>query len=182
MDSRLVQRAQHGDREAFAAVVLTVGDQLQSLAHRILRRSDLAEDATQYAFLAIWKGLPRLRDTERFEPWARRLLVRACQTEARRNRRWDPGSNLFDDDGPMWGSQSRLVANRDGLERAFSRLSIDERAAVALRYYLDLPIEAVAESLGVSVGTARSRLHHAVGALHAAVEGAGRPTLRQAVR
>jgi DNA-directed RNA polymerase specialized sigma24 family protein len=57
VDSRLVQRAQHGDREAFAAVVLTVGDQLQSLAHRILRRSDLAEDATQYAFLAIWNRL-----------------------------------------------------------------------------------------------------------------------------
>ena len=54
------------------------------MAHRILRDTDLAEDATQQALLAIWRDLPQLRDPQRFDAWSYRLLVRACYAEGRR--------------------------------------------------------------------------------------------------
>ena len=51
--------AQRGDEEAFASLAVAVGDRLHAVAHRILRDTDLAEDATQQALLSIWRELPR---------------------------------------------------------------------------------------------------------------------------
>ena len=85
MERKLVERAMHGDEEAFDALIERVGDQLHSVARRILRDPYLAEDATQRALLEAWRNLPRLRDPDRFEAWIYRLLVNACHTEARRD-------------------------------------------------------------------------------------------------
>ena len=74
------------------------------------------------------------------------------------------------------------IFDRDQLERGFRRLSIDHRAVVVLHHYLDLPLDEVAEALGVPVGTVRSRLHHAMRALRAALDADARPTTREAVR
>jgi len=76
MDTDLVTRAQGGDEGAFVSLAVAVGDRLHAVAHRILRDTDLAEDATQQALLAIWQDLPQLRDPARFE-WKLRSTVRA---------------------------------------------------------------------------------------------------------
>jgi RNA polymerase sigma-70 factor (ECF subfamily) len=70
---------------------------------------------------------------------------------------------------------SGLVVDRDQLERGFRRLSIDHRAVVVLHHYLDMPIDQVAETLGVPPGTVRSRLHYAMQGLRAALEADARP-------
>src|SRR6187397_352177 len=88
MDTELVIRAQHGDEGAFTSLAVAVGDRLHAVAHRILRDTDLAEDATQQALLNVWRDLPQLRDPARFDAWSYRLLVRACYAEARRTRHW----------------------------------------------------------------------------------------------
>ena len=71
------------------------------------------------------------------------------------------------------------VVDRDQLERGFRRLSIDHRVVVVLHHYLDMPLDGIAETLGVPVGTVRSRLHHAMRGLRAALEADARPTLRE---
>jgi RNA polymerase sigma-70 factor (ECF subfamily) len=78
MERKLVERAMQGDEEAFEALVDRVGGHLLSVARRILRDPYLAEDATQRALLDAWRNLPQLRDPDRFEAWAHRLLVNAC--------------------------------------------------------------------------------------------------------
>jgi len=181
MDTELVRLAQHGDEGAFASLALAVGDRLHAVAQRILRDTDLAEDATQQALLAIWRDLPQLRDPARFDAWSYRLLVRACYAEGRRTRHWVPNLHLVPDDASVPG-HAGSVADRDQLERGFRRLSIDHRAVVVLHHYLDLPLDEVAETLGVPVGTVRSRLHHAMRALRAALEADARPTSREAIR
>ena len=85
MDTELVVRAQRGDEGAFTSLAVAVGDRLHAVAHRILRDTDLAEDATQQALLSIWRDLPQLRDPARFDAWSYRLLVRACYAEGRRS-------------------------------------------------------------------------------------------------
>ena len=74
MDTDLVVQAQGGDEEAFASLAVAAGDRLHAVAHRILRDTDLAEDATQQALLTIWRDLPQLRDPARFDAWSYRLL------------------------------------------------------------------------------------------------------------
>jgi RNA polymerase sigma-70 factor (ECF subfamily) len=182
MDTQLVVRAQRGDEEAFASLAVAVGDRLHAVAHRILRDTDLAEDATQQTLLTIWRDLPQLRDPARFDAWSYRLLVRACYAEGRRTRRWAPNLRLLPADEPQAGEGLSSVVDRDQLERGFRRLSIEHRAVVVLHHYLDLPLEQVAETLGVPLGTVRSRLLHAMRGLRAALDADARPAVQEASR
>ena len=181
MDRDLVIRAQHGDEEAFGLLAVAVGDRLHAVAHRILRDLELAEDATQQALLSIWRDLPQLRDPARFDAWSYRLLVRACYAEGHRNRHWTPNMRLLPSDEPMQADGTSTVHDRDQLDRAFRRLSIDHRAVVVLHHYLDLPLDRIAEALGVPIGTVRSRLHYAMRGLRAAVDADARPTAREVI-
>ena len=182
MDTDLVMRAQRGDEEAFASLAVAAGGRLHAVAHRILRDTDLAEDATQQALLTIWRDLPQLRDPARFDAWSYRLLVRACYAEGRRTRKWAPNLRLLPADGPQSADALSSVVDRDQLERGFRRLSIDHRAVVVLHHYLDMPPEAVAETLGVPLGTVRSRLLHAMRGLRAALDADARPAAQEASR
>jgi RNA polymerase sigma-70 factor (ECF subfamily) len=182
MDTDLVSRAQAGDEGAFMSLAVAVGDRLHSVAHRILRDTDLAEDATQQALLAIWRDLPQLRDPARFDAWSYRLLVRACYAEGRKARVWSPNLRLLGTDEPMSTDAVHTVHDRDQLERGFRRLSVEHRAVVVLHHYLDLPLTDVAETLGVPEGTVRSRLHYAMRGLRAALDADARPTAREAAQ
>ena len=179
MDIDLVIRAQRGDEEAFASLAVAAGDRLHAVAHRILRDIELAEDATQQALLNVWRDLPQLRDPARFDAWSYRLLVRACYAEGRRTRQWTPNLRLLPADEPEVAEGLSSVVDRDQLERGFRRLSIDHRAVVVLHHYLDLPLDEIADLLGVPVGTVRSRLLHAMRGLRAAIEADARPTKRE---
>ncbi len=175
-------RAKSGDRAAFGLLAADLATRFLSVSRRVLRDIDLAEDATQQALVAIWRDLPQLRDPARFDAWSYRLLVRACYAEGRRTRQWSPNLRLLPADEPSAGEDLDSVADRDQLERGFRRLSIDHRAVVVLHHYLDMPLDAVAETLGVPVGTVRSRLHHAMRGLRAALEADARPNVREVTR
>ena len=182
MDTELVIRAQRGDEEAFASLAVAIGDRLHAVSYRILRDIDLAEDASQQALLAIWRDLPQLRDPGRFDAWAYRLLVHACYAEGRRSRQWAPNLRILPVEEPVGPDSSTSVVDRDQLERGFRRLSVEHRVVVVLHHYLDLSMESVAETLGVPMGTVRSRLHYAMRALRAALEADARTATREAAR
>ena len=182
MNASLVERAQRGDEGAFTSLAVAVGDRLHAVAYRILRDTDLAEDATQQALLTVWRDLHQLRDPARFEAWSYRLLVRACYAESRRERRYAPNLRLLSTNEPMSADGTSLVVDRDQLERGFQRLSVDHRAVVVLHHYLDFSLEEVAESLGVPIGTVRSRLHYAMRGLRAALDADARPAPREVAK
>jgi RNA polymerase sigma factor (sigma-70 family) len=182
MDPSLVSRAQQGDEEAFALLAVGVGNGLLAVAHRILRDVDLAKDATQQALLNIWRDLPQLRDPTRFEAWSYRVLVRECYSEGRRTRAWSSAApRLVALDPPDHTDALDDVHDRDQLERAFRRLTVEHRAVVVLHYYLDLSIDEIAETLGLPAGTVKSRVHHAMRGLRAALDADARPAIREEV-
>lgn len=96
MERQLVVQAQQGDRDAFDLLVSLTVDRLYSVAYRILRNGPSAEDATQQALVSIWRHLPSLRDLDRFDAWAYRLLVNAAYAEHRHSRREAPPGALTD--------------------------------------------------------------------------------------
>jgi RNA polymerase sigma-70 factor, ECF subfamily len=179
MDTSLVIRAQRGDKGAYAILATEIAVRFLAVARRILRDIDLAEDATQQALLAIWQHLPQLRDPARFEAWSYRLLVRACYAEGRTERVWAPNLRVLPADESVTGDDLSSVIDRDQLERGFRRLSIDHRTVVVLHHYLDLPLDRVADIVGIPVGTAHSRLHHAMRGLRAALDADSRPPARE---
>jgi RNA polymerase sigma-70 factor (ECF subfamily) len=176
MQAGLVERAQGGDQDAFAALATASIDRAYAVAYRILRDMHLAQDATQRALLGAWRDLPTLRDPERFEAWLHRLVVRACYEEAASRRRWGTGVRLIPSDTSVISDSASSLADRDELERGFRRLSPEQRAVLVLHHYLGYPLTEIAETLGIPVGTARSRLHYATRQLRAAIEADARPT------
>lgn len=165
---------QHAAESAGTMWFRTVGrhelDRAYRLAGFILGDAREAEDATQDALLRAWRRQSSLRDLGSAQPWFDRILVNVCRDRLRRRRpsvRWaDVGEG-----GALAPSDpfAALLA-RDALLRGLSGLSPDHRVALILRYWADLPVEAVADRLGIPTGTAKSRLHYAIQALRAAVD------------
>jgi RNA polymerase sigma-70 factor (ECF subfamily) len=170
MDHDLVVRAQQGDREAFTGIVEAIGGRLHAIAYSVLRDRSLAGDATQQTLLTAWSELPRLRDPDRFEAWACRILVRNCHAENRKATRWLPASAAPSGREPTIPDESRHVIERDRIERAFRLLNLDQRLVVVLNFYLDLPPAVIADYLDVPVGTVHSRIHRALRVMHAAID------------
>lgn len=168
----LVERARSGDAEAFDAIVVLRLMPTFRLARAILGRTEEAEDATQEAFIAAWRGLPSLRKPERFDAWFGRIVVNACRMSIRRRPRTvvlslesitDGQPDLADD---PW--LSRLV-DSDALNRAIDGLPVQQRAILALYYLEDRPVSAVAMTLRIPTGTAKWRLSRARMALRRAM-------------
>jgi RNA polymerase sigma-70 factor (ECF subfamily) len=175
VDEELVIRAQGGDRDAFEQIVNVSFDRCYGVAMRLLRDSQLAEDAVQQAMISAWRDLPRLRDPSRFDAWSYKLLVRACYAEYKKVPRWMPAIEEGTTSEPRAGDDYGAVIDRDQLERGFRRLSMDHRCVVVLHHYLDLPLDEVGRVLGLPIGTVKSRLHRALAEMRAALEADARP-------
>jgi RNA polymerase sigma-70 factor (ECF subfamily) len=170
MDRDLVERARSGDQQAFADLVHQISDTLFGIARRILRDPGLAEDVLQNALVTIWRKLPHLREVDRFDGWAFRILVNACYADAPRNRAWASTVRVLPMNRADTSDAYESISDRDLLERAFRALPLDQRAVFVLHHHVGLPLVAVAETLGIPDGTARSRLHYATRALRTAFE------------
>ena len=179
MDRDLVERAQHGDREAYVDLIHARMDRLYVLAHRILRDVDRAEDALQDALVIAWRDLRGLRDPDRLDAWLHRLVVNVCIAQATRERRRTANLRVLPIDGPAAPDEMLSIAERDLLERGFRRLPPDQRAILVLHHYLGYAPSEIAETLGIPPGTARSRLHHAHRAMRAALEADARTTVTE---
>jgi RNA polymerase sigma-70 factor (ECF subfamily) len=170
MRREVVEQASKGDRRAFETLAASVLDRLFGAAILILHDRTNAEDAVQETLIRTWRDLPRLREPDRFDPWIHSVLVHACLDLARHERR-----NRLELEVPAWitdeaeGFETDL-ADRDAIGRALARLHPRERAVLVLRFFLGMTPPQIAEALRVPVGTAKSRLHNAQGAMRAAID------------
>lgn len=173
MDPELIRRAQAGDVESFTALITGRIGQLTRTAMAILGHEADARDAVAETIAAVWRELPRLRDVEAFESWSQRILVHACRRTMRARGRArvrevgiEAAANVVE------APASRLpdeVARREAVERAFERLDADDRALLVLHHLDGRTVSDLATVLGIPVGTAKSRLHHARQALERAM-------------
>ncbi len=167
--SELVRLARQGDRDAYDIILTERIDHLYRIARLTLRDFDSAEDAVQEALVRCWRDLPRLRDPDRFDAWLNRILMRAITDEARKRRGIVMNVVPLTVE-PAVADSSGALADRDELARVFDRLSIEHRTIVVLHHYLGMTTDEAARTIGIPVGTAKSRLHYATEALRAALE------------
>jgi len=171
MDQReRVERARRGDHDAFAVLAGTFVARLDGAARLILRDPELARDAVQEGFIHAWRNLPTLRDPDRFEAWLHRLVIRSCVDILRRRGRRPIEVELTPLDGPAIADVSSLIADRELLDAALRRLDPEWRAVVVLHFYLGMPLPAVATTLGIPIGTAKSRLHRSLAAMRLTID------------
>jgi RNA polymerase sigma-70 factor (ECF subfamily) len=180
-DETLVRRAAAGDAIAFDALVAARIDRCYRLAWSILSNEEDAADATQDAFVAAWRELPRLRDLSAFEGWLNRIVANSARmTRRHRVRLREVAVEPMDDGSPGEArpmspqrpgrSESDQVVANDAIGRAFDRLRPADRTLLVLHHVEERPLAEIARSLGIPVGTVKWRLHSARSALERALE------------
>jgi RNA polymerase sigma-70 factor (ECF subfamily) len=165
----LVERARGGDHDAFAELARAAVVRLDQAARLILRDPELARDAVQEGMIRAWRDLPKLRDPDRFDAWLYRLTVNSCIDQTRRRRRRPIEVELTVTHAPAMPDMSGALADRDQVDGVLRHLDERGRAIVVLHYFVGMPLTEVAATLGLPVGTVKSRLHRSLNEMRAAV-------------
>ena len=148
-------------------------------AYALSGDASVAEDATQEAFVRAWREVPKLRDADRFDAWLRRLVVNACYDEGRRLRRRAEVSLVLLDHRSVTDTTAAM-AESDRVDRAFRRLPLDQRVVLALQHYYDLSHVEIAETLGIPLGTVKSRVRYGVASMRAQLDADDRVSVAEA--
>ena len=173
-EKTLISIAQSGDPAAFDQLVLRYQDMLYQHVFGILGERFIAEDITQEAFIKAYRGMPRFRGGS-FRAWLLRIATNVCYDELRRERRrvqgedWavnDDGEEMepldsLDNPGPSLEERVERGEVRRALEQALLRLPAEYRATAIIVDILGFDYAEAAQSLGVPVGTVKSRLARA---------------------
>lgn len=182
-DAELVGRVRSGDVDAFEVLVRRYERRIYNLALRYSGDPEDARDLTQEAFIRAYQALASFRGEASFPTWLYRIATNVCFDELRR-RRHRPEATLDEPLATRDGETERQVADGQPgpsqrleqkelgeiIQREIAALSEEYRAVVILRDLQDLAYEEIAEVLGISLGTVKSRLHRARAALRARFE------------
>ena len=170
---RRCQRETGSARElAFRTLFDLYRDRVFNLASRLLGNPADAEDVSQEAFVTVFRKLGEFRFSSRFYTWLYRVVFNLCVDHRRKSNALylpttagESGESLLMRLADPAPDPSLTVAEGEErtrqVERALRRLSEPLRAAVVLRYMEDMPYEEIADVLGISLGTVKSRLNRA---------------------
>ncbi len=173
-DARLLQRLQQRDPQALSLLYDRYARLVFSLALRIVRDVDLAEDVTQEVFWRVWEKAHQYRP-ERGSVRAWLLYItrnRALDVLRRRKRRPLSADHLPEADDPQVvladpGPEEMAVQDweQQRVRQALARLSEEQRTVLLLAYFEGLSHREIAQQLGLPLGTVKSRLRAAVQSL-----------------
>jgi RNA polymerase sigma-70 factor, ECF subfamily len=167
MDSHWLEQCPVGDSLAIERLVQAYQGAVYRLALSILDDSDDADDATQEVFVAALRAIESFRGNASFKTWLFSITVNVCRTRLQRHK--NRGrleqilQSLFQLNTKQAHPENEAIQSESDskLWQAIHILDEKHRIPVILRYYHDLPVTEIAETLGVPVGTVHSRLNHA---------------------
>jgi RNA polymerase sigma-70 factor, ECF subfamily len=156
----MVGALQVTDERAFANLLEGLVEPGYRLACAMLHDPYAAEDVVQDASVVAWRKIAQLVDGGRARSWFLGIVANECRNA--RRRKWSTSVTLDALDQMAVSSDEERLVRRSDLRRALMRLNRRDRLVVSLYFYLDLPIDEIADVAGCSVGAARVRLHRSV--------------------
>lgn len=173
-ETMLIKRSQKGDSAAFEELALIYQQRIYNTALRMLNHAEDAADVTQEALLKMYRALPKFRWEASFSTWVYRITVNACHDILRRGYKQKEGLLLDFGEGEE-GEASREVADYSCipedimveqetgqyLQALISGLTPKYRLVVTLREISGLSYQEIADAVGISIGTVKSRLNRA---------------------
>lgn len=156
-DEELVRRFVAGGREALSDLVRRHQGRVYNIAYRMLGGREDAVDAVQEVFITCMRKLPGFRGQSAFTTWLHRVTVNVCLDALRRRRPTHASGDEVPEVSVPDHSDSAVESVE--VQRALLHVPEEFRVVLLLHDMHDHPYEAVAEMLGVPVGTVKSRLH-----------------------
>ncbi len=177
-DHTLIRLVLEGNTSAFDVIVRRYNTKVYSLAYRLLNSVEDAEDVAQDTFSQAFKGLGSFRGTSKFYTWLFRITYNLAISQRRKRKPALSLNSQTDSQGEITlpsddASPMKNMEDEEGktlMEKALGLLSLDHRAGLVLKEIEGFSYEEIALSLGVPVGTVRSRLHRARLELRAILE------------
>jgi RNA polymerase sigma-70 factor, ECF subfamily len=172
-DAELVRRCLTGDEQAYRELVQRYERQVYSVAMRMVRVREDAEDLTQETFVRMFRALDRYDPTRPFPAWLLTIAARLSIDHLRRRRvktqplvRSEPGSleeQIVEVEDPGFGPDELLVRQEESESAAALIGALPEhyRIVVVLRHQQGLAYEEIAEALHLPLGTVKARIHRA---------------------
>ncbi len=176
-EANLIARAQQGDRSAFAALVREHGNEVYTLARRLVGDPHLASDVAQETMIRAWRALPSFRGDAAFSTWLHRITVNTAWTQKKRARRHSGTSldDLAEVAAPYTAEHPEVAGEilelRGRLRLALDSLPESQRQVVILKDVYDWSHAEIADAMGISVTAAKVRLHRARARLARFLEG-----------
>jgi len=172
-DTKLIDAARAGDKQAFGRLVQRYEKTVYSFAFKICRDKGKAEEAMQETFINAYRGLKSFSGKSKFSTWLYRIITNNCLM-MHRKKSHEPvvsleDTDLFGESGelqvPHWGETPHdAVLNnelKDILDKAIQKLPLEYRIVFVMRDVEGLSTEEVGKSLKLSVPAIKSRLHRA---------------------
>lgn len=164
----VLERLRAGDAGAFEDFVTTYQHRVFAVAYRMLGNRAEAEEAAQEVFLRVHRAIKDFRGEARLSTWLYSITSRLCLTRLGSGER--RLAQASEDDGALEGLANHEVdaaaalerrEQQVALQRAIAELPDDRRILVVLRDLEGLSYEEIAQTLDLTLGTVRSRLHRA---------------------
>jgi RNA polymerase sigma-70 factor (ECF subfamily) len=163
----LIRRVRMGDMEAYAELLRPLLEVATRLAYGMLQDRCAAEDSVQEAAMRAWQRFGNLEPGRSFRPWFLGIVSNRCR-EALRGRWWSSVVREADPDAHAAAHDHDWLAGAD-LRRALAALPHGQRAAIVLHFYLDLPLEEVAATLGLRIAGVKARINRGLRRLREAL-------------
>jgi RNA polymerase sigma-70 factor (ECF subfamily) len=173
----LIERCRGGDDLAFGELVDHYKDLVYGLIYRMVPDRSQVDDLAQEAFLKVHRGLPYFRGDARLSTWIYRIVANVC-AQSRAHRRpevplevSDPESDRRTREPGRADAAFSDLELRDRLEKAIAQLPENYRLLIAAHYLKGVQYDALAETLGIPIGTVKTQLHRAKRQLRELLEG-----------
>jgi len=166
--AEIIRRAQRGDEEALTELVKSQHNYIYSIAMGVFRNPEDAADATQEAFIRLFRVLPSFRGETRFTTWLYRVVMNLCYDELRRRKRRPTSVDDAEEtmgrlpETAFWADPEQEATQSETQARvraALWRLDEQYRVALTLYYFQSLKYREIAEIMGLPLNTIKSHIY-----------------------
>ena len=167
---QIVQRCRDGERAAFEELFEIYQPRLKYFVRRLDSGGSKIDDILQDVWLSVYKKIHKLKDARSFGVWLYRIARNKVYDGFRRKERFVRLPE--DDEFPVSGSDEPVfdASDAERLHGAMKRLKPYHREVLTLCFIEQMPYQAIADVVGCSIGTVRSRIYHAKQSLRKEME------------
>lgn len=161
----IIQKVLNGDVHAFEEIVISYQDMVYTLAFRILKNREEAEEIAQDVFIKIYQSLSKFNQKSKLSTWIYRITYNAAINRFRSSKRQpttneiDSSFDLVSDSTPDALLQLNIEEKKQFVVKAIQKLGETDRIIITLYYYEELSVTEISEIVGISKQNVKVKLH-----------------------